>query len=96
MSARTSMQWVAFGLAALAVGCAENKLTRQNYDLIREGMSNREEVKMTLGDDYTAFSDERWEFENEADHLSIVIHFDDSGKVRAKEWRDSKTGDWEG
>lgn len=96
MFARSLKRCALFGFAVLSVGCAENKLTRQNYDMIREGMSNREEVRMTLGEEYTAFSDERWEYENEGEHLSIVIHFDESGKVRAKEWRDGKTGSWEG
>lgn len=80
----------------LGSGCAENKLTRQNYDMIKEGLSNKDEVRMTLGDNYAAHSEDRWEYEDDKSHLSVVIHFDERGKVLAKEWRDARTGEWEG
>jgi uncharacterized protein (DUF1330 family) len=84
------------GIWSLSSGCAENKLTRQNYDTIVEGSSNKMEVEHTLGDKYMARGGNEWEYEDEDRNLSVVIHFDESGKVAAKEWRDASTGTWEG
>jgi hypothetical protein len=84
------------GFLSLSSGCVENKLTRQNYDTIVEGSSNKMEVERTLGDKYMARGANEWEFEDEDRNLSVVIHFDESGKVIAKEWRDASTGTWEG
>ena len=84
------------GLVSFSSGCAENKLTRQNYDTIVEGGSNRDEVRHTLGDKYMARSPHEWEYEDEDRNLSVVINFDDAGKVQAKEWRDATNGAWEG
>ncbi|HKQ47102.1 MAG TPA: hypothetical protein VJZ71_03410 [Phycisphaerae bacterium] len=84
------------GIFSLSSGCAENKLTRQNYDTIVEGSSNKMEVERTLGNKYMARSGNEWEYEDEDRNLSVVIHFDASDKVIAKEWRDASTGTWEG
>ncbi len=86
----------AVGLFSIMTGCAENKLTRQNFDTIVEGTSNKDEVRHTLGDKYMTRSDREWEYEDEDRNLSVVIHFDGADKVVAKEWRDANTGTWEG
>lgn len=96
MTKRRVLKALGLGLVCMIVGCAENKLTRHNYEMIREGASTREEVKLTLGDNYTATASNRWEYEDEDNHRSIVIRFDESGKVNGKEWRDAATGEWEG
>lgn len=79
----------------LILGCAPDKLTRQNYDTIHEGASDKTEVELTLGKDYINRGDQ-WEYEREDKHLSVVIYFDNDGRVTRKEWIDAKTGEWEG
>lgn len=81
---------------SILAGCAENKLTRQNFDMIKEGKSTKMEVEMTLGDNYDAIDAHQWEYEDEERQLSVMIHYDDGGIVQAKEWRDARTGEWEG
>ncbi|MFH1418915.1 MAG: hypothetical protein ABII12_11610 [Planctomycetota bacterium] len=77
------------------VGCAENKLTRQNYDLVKEGMSTKLEVEATLGEKY-ADRGESWEYENEDEFLTVYIYWDKSDKVAKKEWISGKDETWEG
>jgi len=77
------------------VGCAENKLTRQNYDLVKEGMSTKLEVEATLGEPYADRGD-CWDYENEDEFLTIYIYWDKNGKVAKKEWISGKDGTWEG
>ncbi len=76
-------------------GCAENKMTRQNWDMIKEGTSTKDEVRLTLGDKYTALGNQ-WEYEDEDKHLHATIHFDEKGVVARKEWMDAKSGEWTG
>ncbi len=76
-------------------GCAEDKVTRQNYDQIIEGKSNKDEVRLTLGDKYANRGD-HWEYEGKDEHLSVVFYFDENGVVRRKEWIDAETGEWDG
>jgi len=87
---------VVIGFVSFSSGCAENKLTRQNFDTIVEGSSNKDEVQHTLGDKFMTRSANEWEYEDEDRNLSVVIHFDGAGKVQAKEWRDATTGTWDG
>ena len=77
------------------MGCAENKMTRQRFDMIREGASTQDEVRSTLGDKYTSMGNQ-WEFEDEDKHLHATVHFDDKGVVARKEWMDGKSGEWSG
>ncbi len=84
------------GLMLTLVGCAENKLTRQNYDLVKEGMSTKLEVEATLGEKF-ADRGECWEYENENEFLTVYIHWAKNGKVLKKEWISGKgEGTWEG
>ncbi|MBN2563228.1 MAG: hypothetical protein JXQ75_20085 [Phycisphaerae bacterium] len=78
----------------VAVGCAENLVTRQHYDMIVVGKSTKLEVEKTLGDKYTARGDDEWEYDEEDRHLAVYVYFDAGGKVEKKEWVDSKTGEW--
>ena len=84
------------GLVPVLTGCAQDKLTRSNFDMIREGTSSKDEVALTLGKDYVTRGEDEWEYEREKDHLVVYIHFDQSGKVTRKEWIDAKTGEWDG
>ncbi len=85
-----------FVLMAL-VGCAENKLTRENYDLVKKGMSTKLEVEETLGKPNRVL-DDQWEYEHSDpnNHLTVYIHWDENGKVLRKEWIDPDNNVWEG
>ncbi|HVP10816.1 MAG TPA: hypothetical protein VMV94_06450 [Phycisphaerae bacterium] len=82
-------------LVPVLVGCAENKLTRHNYDMIKEGMSTKLEVENTLGKPMADRGDS-WQYEDEDEHLMVFIHWNDAGKVEKKEWINAKEGVWEG
>ncbi|HUN81257.1 MAG TPA: hypothetical protein VMV81_07070 [Phycisphaerae bacterium] len=82
-------------LAGGLAGCAENKMTRQRFDMIKEGTSNQDEVRQTLGDPHAKMGNQ-WEYEDEHKNLHATVHFDDRGVVMRKEWMDGKTGEWSG
>ena len=77
-------------------GCATDKLTRTNYDMIREGTTNKEEVALTLGNDYVTRGENEWEYEREDKHLTVYIHYGSDGRVVRKEWIDAARGEWDG
>jgi hypothetical protein len=95
MTSRISIGIMMTAALALLTGCAENKVTRQHYDMIMEGKSNKSEVEMTLGKTYADRGD-HWEYDEEDRHLSVVFYFDEKGMVQRKEWIDAKSGKWEG
>lgn len=80
---------------SLLSGCAQEMVTRQHYDMIHEGKSNKLEVEKTLGNTYVDRGD-HWEYEEMDRGLSVVFHFDDKGYVTHKQWRDANTGEWDG
>lgn len=93
---KASMKWLTcLAGTTMIVGCAQNKMTRQNWDMIKEGTSAKDEVRMTLGAPEVE-TPNQWEFEDEDKHLHATIHFDDRGVVTRKEWMDGKSGDWDG
>ncbi len=79
-----------FSFAVLTLGtfagCAENLLTRERYDLIREGSSTKDEVKAALGEKYLIDRGKEWEYDNESEHLSVWFEFDERGVVKRKQW----------
>ena len=75
------------------VGCS--KVTRQNYDMLKVGASTKLEVESSLGKTYTARGDDQWEYEEENRDLSVMIQFDQAGKVSRKEWIDAKHNVWD-
>lgn len=75
-------------------GC-HSKFTRDRFEMITPGVDDREDVRKVLGKPATRFHDQ-WIYDDLDDHRSAVIHFDESGKVLAKEWMDARTGEWEG
>jgi hypothetical protein len=84
------------GTVSMFTGCAPDKLTRNNFDMIHEGTASKDEVALTLGKDYVNRGENEWEYERENKHLVVYIHFDQNGKVIRKEWIDAKKGEWEG
>ena len=93
------MRRVQFGLLFLTgvvlAGCAENKMTRQRFDMIKEGVSSQDEVRQTLGEPYARVGNQ-WDFEDEHKNLHATVHFDGRGVVTRKEWMDGKSGEWSG
>ena len=79
----------------VVAGCAENKMTRQRFDMLREGVSTQDEVRNTLGDKYTQMGNQ-WEFEDEHKNVHATVHFDARGVVTRKEWMDGRSGEWSG
>lgn len=93
------VRFVLFGamlLTPLFAGCAADKLTRNNFDMIREGTTGKDEVALTLGSDYVTRGENEWEYERENKHLTVYIYYDAGGKVVRKEWIDAAKGEWEG
>ena len=87
------LMWLALSLVFLA-GC-ESKFNRQNFEMIRIGMDDREDVRQILGK-HTANMGNVWMYDDLDHHRSAQIFFDDDGRVLNKEWMDAGTGEWEG
>jgi hypothetical protein len=79
---------------ALFAGCSENKLTRENYDLIVVNSSNKDEVMSCLGDKHLNDHAEMraWEYEDMDRKLSVWFWFDDQGVVTRKQWNSGAGG----
>jgi hypothetical protein len=95
MFRKIALTVLSLALLVMFVGCAENKLTKHNFDMIKKGVSTKLEVENTLGKP-TADRGECWEYENEDQHLTAYIHWSREGKVERKEWIDAKRDIWEG
>ena len=96
MLRKTCLLILTVAVVPVLMGCAENKFTRHNYDMIKEGVSTKLEVENTLGKPAADHGDS-WQYENEDEHLMAYIHWNAAGKVEKKEWIDAKgEGTWEG
>jgi hypothetical protein len=96
MLRKTCLLILTFAVVPVLMGCAENKLTKCNFDMIKEGVSTKLEVENTLGKPMADRGD-NWQYENEDEHLMVYIHWNNAGKVERKEWIDAKgEGTWEG
>lgn len=96
MIRKTCLMTLTVAVVAVLSGCAENKLTRHNYDMIKEGQSTRSEVRHTLGVKHLAERGDQWEYEDMDRHLSVVFYFNGDGIVQRKEWIDAASGEWDG
>ncbi len=76
------------GVLALALfaGCSDNKLTRQNYDLIMVNTSDKNEVRSCLGDKHLIDRGDTWEYSDMDRKLSVWFEFDKQGVVTRKQW----------
>lgn len=76
-------------------GC-ENKLTRQNFEMIQLGSSTKLEVKNTLGENkLVRENSEQFEWEDEDQSLTVLIDFDERGHVSRKQWIDADSNVWD-
>ncbi len=81
------------GLALLA-GCAR-QFTREHFDLIQQGVDDREDVRHMLGKPASDLGDQWW-YDDLDRHYSARIHFGEDGRVSGKEWIDEQARTWEG
>jgi hypothetical protein len=69
-----------FGLT----GCAD-KLTRENFDRIGIRSADRQEVNERIGKP-TAAIENTWMYERPDQEITVIIEFDENGKVNRKRW----------
>lgn len=79
--------------AALA-GCGR-KFTRERFEMIKAGVDDREDTRHILGPPAKQMQD-LWYYEDLDRGQHAQIWFDEEGRVLAKEWIDTSTGEWEG
>ena len=78
-------QMIIWGLIAAAALAGCDKVTRARFNMIREGVSDKQEVRMTLGEPDAAFEDQ-WHWYRHKRHAFVVIDFDEQGIVTRKRW----------
>ena len=82
------------GLALLALsGC--RKFTRERFEIIQQGVDDRDDVRHVLGKPQFKAGDV-WHYEDIDRHVNAQIWFGDDGRVNSKQWMDARTGAWEG
>ena len=92
---RTAMAALSLVLVTIGlVGC-ERKFTRQNYDMITPDVDTKYDVRQMIGDPERDLGDQ-WYYEDLDRNLHARVFFHPNEVVRAKEWMDGKTGEWDG
>jgi len=76
------------------VSCASDKLTHERFSMIRERVSTRTDVEMALGEP-TGNLGSQWLYARPSKHLTVLIDYDESGKVARKQWIDAMAPVWE-
>jgi hypothetical protein len=94
MTLRNRMLLGASGLLVLLAGCGRH-FTRERFEMIQQGVDDREDVRNTLGKP-TADLQDQWMYDDLKRHYSAIIFFDEHGRVLGKTWMDARTGEWEG
>jgi len=82
------------GLIVLTA-CHKNVFTRDRFEMIQQGVDNKEDVARTIGKPTSDLGDQ-WLYDDQKRFHAARIFFDEDGRVRGKEWMDTKTGTWEG
>ncbi|HEV8261141.1 MAG TPA: hypothetical protein VGM03_14480 [Phycisphaerae bacterium] len=75
----------------LLVGC--DKLTRNHFEMIQQGVSDKDDVERTIGKPDHVL-DDQWHYERVDKHLNVQVDFDERGLVSRKQWIDATTGEW--
>jgi len=78
----------------LLTGCA-SKFNRQNFEMIRIGADDREDVRHMLGRPNADFGDV-WMYDDTDGYKTAQVFFDADGRVLNKEWMDARSGEWTG
>ncbi len=90
----------AFGLTTLTCGvlwgsgCAKDRVTYDNYAMIRQNATSQSEVVDLFGEPTQKLGNQ-WMYERPKEHRFVFIDFDDSGRVVRKQWIDAKDAAWE-
>jgi len=84
---------IVFLMLPVLTGCAKELLTRERYDTVMVGKSDKLDVKQTLGEKYVDRSD-HWEYEDPQRSLTVYVYWNDDDRVAKKEWINAKTGEW--
>lgn len=75
-------------------GCARERVTYDNYAMIRQNSTSQAEVVDLFGEP-TQKMGNQWMYERPKEHRFVFIDFDDSGRVVRKQWIDAKDAAWE-
>ncbi len=83
-------------LMVVATGCQAppDKLVFDNYSLVRQAASARADVASLLGEPNHQLGD-TWLYERPERHLTVLIEFDDDGRVERKQWVDAGEEVWD-
>lgn len=92
---RHALRSVGAGLLLLVLAGCQRQFTRERFDLIKADVDDREDVRRILGKPEADLQDQ-WFYDDLDRHYSAVIFFDEHGRVRAKEWMDARSGEWQG
>lgn len=79
-----------FGTAGCA---APDRLAHANYDRIQQHASSHAEVVELIGEPNNKLG-EMWLYERPDKHLTVMIDFDQNGKVERKQWIDGLGESW--
>ncbi len=76
-------------------GCAKpDRLSRVNYTQIQQNASTQADVEALIGKPTSQLSD-MWIYQRPDDHLTVMIDFDNGGRVTRKQWIDGVQGAWD-
>ena len=92
-SVRLAVVMVALVGVVLFAGCSRDKLTRDNFMLVRQNVSTRADVSELIGEPQERI-DNRWLYERHKKGLIVLVEFDKKGKVERKQWIDADTAEW--
>lgn len=84
----------AASLTLVTVGCAPKDLvTYDNYTKIRATMHSAADVEAILGEPDSKLTD-MWIYQRPDAHLTVMIDFDEKGKVSRTQWIDALGETW--
>ena len=92
-SLRFAVVVLALAGVVLVAGCAKDKLTRDNFMLVRQDVSTQADVEGLIGEPEEKI-DSRWLYERHKKGLVVLVEFDRRGKVERKQWIDTDTAEW--
>lgn len=83
-------------VAGLLGGCRSNPrdmLIQRNFSQVHPSTTTRAEVSAMLGAPEHRIGD-TWMYTRPERHLTVIIDFDDQGRVARKQWIDGESGRW--
>ena len=92
-SVRFAVVMLALAGVVLVAGCAKDKLTHDNFMLVRQDVSTQADVSDLIGEPQERI-DNRWLYERHKKGLIVLVEFDRQGKVERKQWINADTAEW--